>query len=122
MTHKPDGYPTVSPYLLVADPGALTGFAKTVFGAEELRMIPDASGGIMHGEVRIDDSVIMFGGMPGGPPAHIHLYLADADDAFRRALEAGAEEVQPMLEKGDGDRRGGVRDPSGTIWWISRQV
>jgi uncharacterized glyoxalase superfamily protein PhnB len=122
MTYRPDGYPTVSPYLLVADPGAVMDFAERALGAERLRVIPDEEGGILHAEIRIGDSVVMMGGVEGGPRAHLHLYLADADDAFARALDAGADEVQPMTEKGDGDRRGGVRDASGTTWWLSRQV
>jgi uncharacterized glyoxalase superfamily protein PhnB len=122
MTYRPDGYPTVSPYLLVADPGAVMDFAERALGAERLRVIPDEEGGILHAEIRVGDSVVMMGGVEGGPRAHLHLYLADADDAFARALDAGADEVQPMTEKGDGDRRGGVRDASGTTWWLSRQV
>jgi uncharacterized glyoxalase superfamily protein PhnB len=122
MPYRPDGYPTVSPYLLVADPGAVMDFAERALGAERLRVIPDEAGGILHAEIRIGDSVVMMGGVEGGPPAHLHLYLADADEAFARALDAGAETVQPMVEKGDGDRRGGVRDASGTTWWLSRQL
>ncbi|WP_420392273.1 VOC family protein [Acuticoccus sp.] len=122
MAHKPEGYPTVSPYLLVPDPQALLDFAASAFGAEPLRVIPDGAGRILHAEFRIEDSVVMLGGMPGGPGGHLHLYLADPDAAFLRAVDAGAEEVQPMTEKGDGDRRGGVRDPSGTTWWLSRQL
>ena len=64
----------------------------------------------------------MTGGMPDGPAVHLHLYLADPDRAFARALAAGAEEIEPMADKDDGDRRGGVRDPSGTTWWLSRQL
>lgn len=122
MAHKPEGYPAVSPYLLVADPQAVLDFAEAVFGAEPLRVIPDDRGGIMHAEFRIEDSVVMMGGMPGGPAANLHLYLADPDAAFARALDEGAEEVQPMTEKGDGDRRGGIRDASGTTWWLARQL
>ena len=122
MTHKPDGYPTLSPYLIVADPTAVLDFAAQVFGAERLRVIAHDDGRVVHAECRIDDSVLMMGGAPDAVPAHLHLYLADADDAFDRALAAGAVEVQPMTEQGDGDRRGGVRDPSGTTWWISRQT
>ena len=120
--HKPDGYPDVSTYLIVEDARAVLDFCAAVFGAEDLRIIEREGGGIMHAETRIGDSVVMMGEMPGGPPANLHLYLADADAAFDRAVAAGAEVVQPMTEKGDGDRRGGVRDASGTTWWIAKQV
>ena len=120
--HKPDGYPDVSAYLIVEDARAVLDFCAAVFGAEDLRIIERDGGGIMHAETRIGDSVVMMGEMPGGPPANLHLYLADADAAFDRAVAAGAEVVQPMTEKGDGDRRGGIRDASGTTWWIAQQV
>lgn len=122
MSYKPSAYPDLSPYLIVADPEATLRFAEEVFGGRRLRVFHDDDGGILHAEVRIGDSVVMVGGMPDGPPANLHLYRADADEVFARALEHGAEEVQSMTEKGDGDRRGGVRDPSGTTWWISRQL
>lgn len=64
----------------------------------------------------------MIGGTDPGRPAMIHIYFSDPDEAFARALAAGAEVVQQMTEKGDGDRRGGVRTPCGTEWFLSRQV
>jgi uncharacterized glyoxalase superfamily protein PhnB len=75
----------------------------------------------MHAECRIGDTVLMMGEAEG-PPAMLHLYLEDPDAAFDRATAAGAEVLQPMMEKGDGDRRGGFRSPDGTQWFVSRQV
>jgi PhnB protein len=121
MRYKPDGYTSLSAYLMVPDAEAVLAFCETVFGATRLRVIPREGGGIMHAECRIDDTVLMMGEAEG-PPATLHLYLPDPDEAFRRALEAGAEEVQPMMEKGDGDRRGGVRTPDGTQWFFARQL
>ena len=121
MTYKPDGYPDLAPYLLVQDAEAVMTFCETVFGATRLRVIPDGHGGIMHAECRIGDTVLMMG-EADGPPAMLHVYLDDPDAAFDRAVAAGAEVIQPMMEKGDGDRRGGVRSPDGTQWFVSRQV
>ncbi|WP_316015651.1 VOC family protein [Roseobacter sp. HKCCA0434] len=122
MSWKPDGYTSVSPYLIVRDARATLAFAAEVFGAEELRVIPRESGdGIMHAETRIDDTVVMMGEMPEAGDAHVHVYMADPDAAFARALAAGAREVQPMRRAGDGDYRGGVDDGNGTTWWLSRQ-
>ena len=121
MTYKPDGYPDVSAYLLVADAEATLAFGEAAFGAERLRVIREG-GGIMHAEMRIGDSIVMMGEVPDGSPTNLHLYMADPDAAFARARDLGAAEVQPMQEKGDGDRRGGVRDPQGTVWWLSKQV
>ena len=76
----------------------------------------------MHAEVRIGDSVVMIAdGNEGWPPigAHVYLYVPDVDDTYRRALAAGAESVQEPVRKDDEDRRGGVKDPGGTTWWIA---
>ncbi|KRS11796.1 hypothetical protein XM53_13860 [Roseovarius atlanticus] len=119
--HKPQGYPDVSAYLIVPDAAAVLDFCAAAFNADRLRVIARDGGGILHAECRIGDSVVMMGEMPDGPDAHLHLYLADAEAAFDRAVAAGAEIVQPMQSQDDGDLRGGVRDTSGTTWWIARQ-
>ena len=121
MAHKPDGYTDLAPYLLVRDAEAVLSFCETVFGAERLRVFSGEGGGILHAECRIGDSVLMMGEAEG-PPAMLHLYLDDPDAAFDRAIAAGAEVIQPMMEKGDGDRRGGLRAPDGTQWFVARQV
>ncbi|MBA4492512.1 VOC family protein [Paracoccus sp. S1E-3] len=122
MSYKPTGYSTVSPYLLVADAEAALGFMETVFGAERLRVEPRKDGpGIAHAEARIDDTVVMMGEMPDATSAHVHVYRADVDDCFTRAIGAGGKVVQPAAEQPDGDYRGGVADPTGTVWWISSQ-
>jgi PhnB protein len=77
---------------------------------------------IAHAECRIDDTVLMMGGDAGALPCHLHVYLPDPDAAFERAVAAGAKIIQPMLEQGDGDRRGGVQSGDGTTWWLARQV
>lgn len=125
--YKPDGYNSVSPYLIVDGASRTIEFLTRVFGAVELRRFPapDGSGRLMHGEVRLDDTVIMLGdAAPGWPPAasHVHVYVPDVDAAYRRALEAGAESVQEPIKKADADKRGGVKDPGGTTWWIATKV
>ena len=118
--YKPDDYPDVSPYLIVSDAQAVLDFAARVFGAEPLRVHRGEDGEIRHAEMRIGDSVIMLGQSGGGPGAHLHLYMAYPDDAFLRAVSAGAEPVEEISVREDGDRRGGFRDPGGTTWWVSR--
>jgi uncharacterized glyoxalase superfamily protein PhnB len=80
----------------------------------------------MHAEVRIDDSVIMLAdGAPGewpAMPAHVHIYVADVDATYRRAVAAGAASVQEPVRKEDEDKRGGVRDAGGTTWRISTRM
>ena len=122
MTWKPDGYPDLSPYLIVTDAQAALDFAAAAFDARPGRTIRREDGTIMHAEAHIGDGLLMMGQSDEGMPAHLHLYLPDPDAALRRALSAGGELVQELSERGDGDRRGGVRAPDGTTWWLSRQV
>ena len=80
----------------------------------------------MHAEVRIDDTVIMLAD-PAPPtwPAiasYVHIYVRDVDATYRRALDLGATSVQEPVKKEDEDKRGGVRDPGGTTWWIATRV
>ena len=121
MTYKPAGYTDLAPYLLVADAQAVLAFCETVFGATRLRVMLGPDGGILHAECRIGDTVVMMGEAEG-PPAMLHLYVPDPDAVFETALAAGASVIQPLLEKGDGDRRGGFRAPDGTQWYVARQV
>lgn len=124
-THKPDGYTTASPYLIVEDARRTIAFLRQVFGATVLREFPDASGRLMHSEVRIDDTVVMIAdSAPGWPAmaAHVHVYVPDVDATYARALETGATSVQVPAKKGDEDKRGGIRDPGGTTWWIATRV
>lgn len=121
MAYKPQGYTDLAPYLLVPDPEAVLSFCETVLGAERLRVMQDGDR-IMHAECRIGDTVLMLGGVEGGAPAMLHLYMPDPENAFARALAAGAEEIQPMTDKGDGDLRGGFRTPCGTQWYVAKQL
>jgi PhnB protein len=122
MAYKPDGHSTVSPYLIIADAEAALAFIKAVFGVEPTMMHRTAKGNVGHCEIRIEDSILMLGEMPGAAGVNLHVYVADVDAAFARALAAGGTEVQAVAEKGDGDRRGGVRDPSGTTWWLATHL
>lgn len=122
---KPEGYTSVAPYLVVSGAQGTIDFLVRVFSAEPLRRFEKPDGTLMHAEVRIDDTVIMLGdGGEGWPPiaSHIHVYVADVDDIYRRGLEAGATAVQEPLQKGDEDKRGGFKDAGGTTWWIATRI
>jgi len=122
MTWKPEGYSAVSPYLIVRDADAALAFMETVFGAERLRVLRGEDGvGVAHAEARIDDSVIMLSDRAAPGEALVHLYVADPDAAFARALAQGASVIQPMTRSGDGDYCGGVSDGNGVQWWIAKQ-
>lgn len=122
---KPAGYSTVSPYLILSGAAGTIEFLTDVLGGVELRRFPDADGKLIHAEVRIGDTVVMLAdGNEGWPPvpAHVHVYVADVDDTYRRALAAGAQSVQEPVQKDDEDKRGGVKDAGGTTWWIATRV
>ncbi len=122
---KPNGYSTVSPYLIVAGAQDTIDFLKQAFDAVELRKFPDGKGKLRHAEVRIDDTVIMLAdGGEGWPPlsTYVHIYVRDVDETYQRALEAGATSVQEPVKKDDEDKRGGVKDAGGTTWWIATKV
>jgi len=123
--YKPEGYPSVSAYVMADGAQRVIDFLKKTFDATELRRYDSPDGTIMHAEVRIDDTVVMLsdgGGQFPAFPIWLHVYVPDVDATYRRALEAGGVSVQEPVRKGDPDRRGGVKDPSGNTWWISTQV
>ena len=125
MAFKPDGYTSVAPYLSVNGVQGTVDFLIRVFDAQSLRMIPGSGGKVAHGEVRIQDTVVMLtDAVEGWPatPSHVHIYVKDVDMTFERALSAGASEVQRPVDDGDGDKRGGFTDAGGTTWWVSTQV
>jgi PhnB protein len=124
--YKPSHYNTVSPYLLVDGAEGTIAFLQRVFGAVELRRFADESGRIRHAEVRIEDSIVMLADAipPEWPafPSHVHVYVPDVDEIYRKALDAGAESVQEPVKKDDEDKRGGIKDAGGTTWWISTKI
>ena len=121
----PKGFRTVTPYLVVDDAPALLEFAGRVFGARETHRSSGSGGGI-HAEVRIGDSMLMIGGgaegRPLGRPAMptaLHVYVEDTDATYQRALEAGATSIGAPADQPYGERSGGVKDGSGTVWYIA---
>lgn len=118
--YKPEGYPDLAPYLVVSDAQATLDFVAAVFGTEPRRIHKDEKENIVHAEARVGDSIVMIGQMPGGGDALLHVYVPDPDETFRRAIAACASELEPVRDKDDGDRRGGVRDKNGTQWFFAR--
>lgn len=122
---KPSAYPSVSPYLICREPERLIAFLTTVFDSSLERRFDRPDGSLMHAEVRIDDSIVMIGGGATeflSSEVHLHVYVADAQAIYDRAMAAGAAPVQPPARKSsDDDLRGGFRDPAGHIWWVATQ-
>lgn len=120
---KREGFHSVIPYLTVHKPAELIDFVKHSFGAVENFRTTGSAGG-MHAEIKIGDSIVMIGGAEHieAKPAAIHLYVADVDDAHRRALEAGAKPLFPLADQPYGERSGGVEDSHGNRWYIATTV
>lgn len=129
----PAGFHTVTPYLTIKGAADAIAFYERAFGAEEIFRWADPDGQIRHAEVVIGDSPVMltdetpeFGmrgpGSLGGSPVHMFLYVDDVDAVFDRAISAGATELMPVEDSGDGDRRGGVTDPFGHVWYIATHI
>ena len=120
----PDGYHSVTPYLIVKGAAQLIDFVKQAFGAQETFRMP-GGGGIMHAEVRIGDSMVMMSDAMGeyGPmPTMLFLYVEDVDAVYRRALKAGGVSTQEPEDQFWGDRAGAVKDAFGNQWWIATHV
>jgi PhnB protein len=123
--HVPEGYHTVTPYLVVNNVAELIEFLKRTFGAEERELLSKPDGGIMHAEVMIGDSVVMMGEPSDESeviPALLYLYVDDCDAVYERALEAGATSLREPEDQFYGDRSAAVDDAFGNHWWLATHV
>jgi PhnB protein len=126
----PEGYHTVTPYLILTGAGDAIAFYKKALGAEEVLRLADPGGKVHHAEISIGDSRVMLADehpeiqalspkTVGGSPVSIHLYVEDVDAAVERAVAAGAKLVRPVADQFYGDRVGGIEDPFGYRWFIA---
>ena len=127
VNYKPDGYRDITPYLVVDGADRLIDFITKAFGAKERMRMPGPGGKIGHAEVEIGDSLIMLGDSATvdfnrKTTTMIHLYVKDADAAFKSAVAAGGKVDQELETKFYGDRAGSVTDEWGNIWWLSTHV
>ena len=121
----PEGYHTVTPYLVVRGVAQLIDFLKQAFAAEELVRMDQPDGTIMHAEVKIGDSRVMMGEASGDVkpmPAMLHLYVEDTDAVYQRALQVGATSLREPEDQFYGDRLGGVGDAFGNQWWLATHI
>jgi PhnB protein len=129
----PDGYPRVTPYLIVNGASDAIAFYGKVLGAQERMRMPDPAGGIGHAELTLGDSVIMladehpemgFQGPKtiGGTPVTISVYVDDVDATFSQAVQSGATVVRELENQFYGDRSGQFEDPFGHRWNIATHV
>lgn len=117
----PEGFRSITPYLVARGADRLIAFLKQAFGAEERLRVPRPDGTIQHAEVRIGDSVVELGEgneVWAARPAAMHLYVDDADAIYAQAVAAGAATLVPPMDMPYGDREADVRDPFGNNWYI----
>ena len=125
-TYKPEGYTSVSVYIMAHGAQRVINFLGAAFDARPRRRFDRPDGALAHAEVLIDDTIVMLAEATADSPAlpvWLHVYVPDVDAAYERALKAGGTSVQPPAQRpGDTDRRAGVKDPAGNTWWIGTQV
>jgi PhnB protein len=126
----PEGYHSVTPYLIIEGAGDAIEFYQKAFGATELFRFPTPDGKIGHAEIKIGDSPIMladaypdmgYNGPKslGGSPVSLMIYVADVDTVFNQAVQAGATVKEAVSDKFYGDRIGTLTDPFGHVWHVS---
>jgi PhnB protein len=131
----PEGYHSVTPYLIINGAAAALDFYKKAFGAKELFRFPMPDGRIGHAEIKIGDSPIMLADEPhdeihrqlghkapkslGGTTVGVMLYVDDVDAVAKQAVAAGAKEVRPVTDQFYGDRSGTFLDPFGHVWTVA---
>jgi uncharacterized glyoxalase superfamily protein PhnB len=118
----PEGFHTLTPYLVVPGVARLIDFLKEAFNAEELHRSARPDGTIMHAQVKVGDSMLMMGEPAGewkAMPASLYMYVPDVDAIYRRAIGAGGKSLSEPADQFYGDRHAGLTDPSGNMWWIA---
>jgi PhnB protein len=133
VRHVPEGYTTVTPYLIVRGASDAIDFYTRAFGASEIMRFAAPDGKIGHAELQIGDSRVMLADEHpdrgyrspqswGGSGTGIMLYLEDVDEVFNRALKAGATALDPVKDQFYGDRSGTLLDPFGHWWTVATHV
>ena len=129
----PDGYHTVTPYLILSGASAAIEFYAAAFGARERMRMAGPDGRIGHAEILVDGSPVMLADEApergirsprslGGAGVHLLLYVEDVDARFQRAVAAGARVLRPVQDQFYGDRSGTLEDPFGHQWTLATHV
>jgi PhnB protein len=132
-TPIPEGYHSITPYLIVSGAAEALEWYKQALDATEVMRMPGSDGKLMHAEFKVGDSPVMmadehpdlgFVGPEtlGGAAVSLYLYVDDVDAVFKRAVGAGAMEVRPVSDQSYGDRCGTLQDPYGHTWSIATHV
>ncbi|MCG6157949.1 VOC family protein [Rubinisphaera margarita] len=126
---KPDGYHSVTPYLVIKNASAAIEFYKKAFAATDVLKL-ESDGKIAHAEIQIGDSRVMLAdehpemGVVGPNPEQgtsysLMIYVPNVDEVFETAVAAGAEATRTVTDMFYGDRSGTLTDPFGHVWTVS---
>jgi PhnB protein len=130
----PEGFSSVTPYCVFKDCRKAIDFYKQAFGAKERTVMPGPDGqGVMHAELIIGNSILMMGEeceemsnksaeTLGGSPISFYVYVENVDQAYRRALEAGAKSQMAVEDMFWGDRTCNVQDLFGYNWTLATHI
>jgi PhnB protein len=135
VPYIPEGYNTVTPYLVIKGAAKAIDYYKRVFGATETVRMPGPNGTVGHAELKIGDSHIMLAdenpsmgqghtsaSTIGASPISLYVYLPDVDKVFDRAIAEGAKVLKPVQDQFYGDRSGFLQDPFGHLWGVATHV
>jgi PhnB protein len=129
----PEGYHSVTPYLIVKGATSAIDFYKKAFDATEVMRLDGPNGQIMHAELQIGDSRVMLADecpemgalapqSPGKAGVGFCLYVENVDEKVAQAIEAGAEVQRPLQDQFYGDRSGTLQDPFGHTWTLATHI
>ena len=135
VPHIPQGYNSITPYLIVKGAAQAIDYYKKVFGATEVFRMDAPDGKVGHAELKIGDSHIMLAdenpnmgqghasaATIGASPVSLYLYLPDVDRVVDRAVAAGAKILKPVQDQFYGERSGFIQDPFGHLWGVATHV
>lgn len=125
----PEGYHSVTPYLIIKGAAEAIEFYKKAFGATEFFRI-DHEGKVGHAEIKIGNSFVMLADEHpemhyvgpttlGGTPVSLLIYVEDVDTVYKQAIAAGGVELKELQDQFYGDRSGTLRDPYGHVWTVA---
>ncbi|HMS64496.1 MAG TPA: VOC family protein [Ignavibacteria bacterium] len=121
----PNGYHTITPYLIINEAQKFIDFLIKAFDAVLMDISRTPEGVIRHAEIRIGDSMMMLTEATEqytASPGHFYLYVNDIDSVYKQALSAGATSIMEPADQFYGDRNAGVKDSFGNIWWIGTHI
>lgn len=125
VNYVPEGYHTITPYLVVEDAEKLIEFIQTIFDGKLVFKMSNDDGKIGHAEMKIGDSHLMLADASDEWEATktlLHLYVENVDEIYRKALDANAVSIKEPADQPYGDRNAAVKDSFGNIWGIATHV